>query len=208
MGSPWDPTATSGSSTSAPKASEGSRQTGTVTEFTTGISPNSGPQTIVAGPDGNMWFTERAGARIARTGTAVASCTANTGTVKLSPGLTSTPAIQTVKIKGTITGCEGDTFTQVQYKATLQTTATVACSALKGAGESATGTAQYKWTPKAKASTGTLSLLVTETPSVAFLGEVSLGSYSPLKLSGTTAGELYRQADLAAKKLARKPPNR
>ena len=43
-----------------------SHPAGTVTQYTTGISANSGPQEIVAGPDGNMWFTERAGSRIGR----------------------------------------------------------------------------------------------------------------------------------------------
>jgi streptogramin lyase len=30
----------------------------TITEFAAGISPNSGPNGITAGPDGNLWFTE------------------------------------------------------------------------------------------------------------------------------------------------------
>jgi streptogramin lyase len=34
---------------------------GAVTEFSAGISPNSGPLNIAAGPDGNLWFTEIAG---------------------------------------------------------------------------------------------------------------------------------------------------
>ena len=41
---------------------------GVVTEFTAGITPGSFPFNIVAGPDGNMWFTEyaAAGNRIGR----------------------------------------------------------------------------------------------------------------------------------------------
>ena len=31
---------------------------GEVTEFTTGITPNSLPAGIVAGPEGDLWFTE------------------------------------------------------------------------------------------------------------------------------------------------------
>ena len=34
---------------------------GEVTEFSAGISPNSGPAAIAAGPDGNLWFTEIVG---------------------------------------------------------------------------------------------------------------------------------------------------
>ena len=39
---------------------------GTVTEFSTGITPGSVPKSIAAGPDGNMWFTEAFGNRIGR----------------------------------------------------------------------------------------------------------------------------------------------
>jgi hypothetical protein len=31
---------------------------GQVTEFTAGLTLNSGPNRIAAGPDGNLWFTE------------------------------------------------------------------------------------------------------------------------------------------------------
>ncbi len=34
--------------------------------FSAGITPNSGPDGIAAGPDGNLWFTENAGGRIGR----------------------------------------------------------------------------------------------------------------------------------------------
>ena len=119
-----------------------------------------------------------------------ARCTSNSGTIKLSPGLTDTPAVQTMKIKGTLTGCGGDTFTGATYTATLKTEGPVSCSVLKGAGEAGTGSAKYKWTPKTKSSTGTLSLPLTETAGAALSGEVGAGSYSPLTLSGT-ATESY-----------------
>src|SRR5262249_43638639 len=35
-----------------------------INEFTTGITDGSAPREIVAGPDGNLWFTEQAGNRI------------------------------------------------------------------------------------------------------------------------------------------------
>jgi virginiamycin B lyase len=40
-----------------------------VTEFTTGVTAGSEPGSIVAGPDGNLWFTEMAGNRIGRIST-------------------------------------------------------------------------------------------------------------------------------------------
>jgi YVTN family beta-propeller protein len=124
-------------------------------------------------------------ASISYTVLAPESCTGNTGTVTLSPGLTDTAKIQTMKIKGTLTGCTGTPFTGATYTATLKTAGPVSCSVLTGASEAATGAAKYKWTPKAKASTGTLSMPLTEAPDIAFSGEVTSGSYAPLTLSGT-----------------------
>ncbi len=134
-----------------------------------------------------------------------ATCTTNSGTIKLSPGLTSTPAVQTVKIKGTLSGCTGDPFTTVAYTATLKTAVAVSCSVLKGAGEPASGAATYKWTPKAKPSkaTGTLGMLLTETPAVALSGAVTAGSYSPLTLSGT-ATESFTGGATCGEKVGKK----
>ncbi len=115
-----------------------------------------------------------------------AQCTTNTGTIKLSPGLTNTASVQTMKIKGTLSGCTGQPFTTVAYSATLKTAAAVSCSVLKGAGETASGASSYKWTPKTKPSTatGTLRMLLSETPGVALSGTVAAGPHSPLTLSG------------------------
>ena len=87
----------------------------------------------------------------------VAVCTGDSGTLKLSPGLTGAAAVQTVKIKGALSGCSGEGFTSASYSATLKTTGAVSCSVLTEAGEGASGAAKFKWTPKAKPSTGTLA---------------------------------------------------
>src|SRR5262249_57683041 len=39
---------------------------GVITEFSAGITPNSGPAGITRGPDGNLWFTESGSSRIGR----------------------------------------------------------------------------------------------------------------------------------------------
>ncbi len=118
-----------------------------------------------------------------------ALCASNTGTITLSPGLTNTAAPQTLKIRGALTGCAGESFTGATYKTTLKTAGAVACSVLTGAGEPASGAASLKWTPKAKPSTatGTLEMLLTETPSVALSGALTAGPFSPLTLAGKTS---------------------
>ena len=118
---------------------------------------------------------------------AAALCTGDSGTVTLSPGLTGTPTFQTLKIKGTLTGCRGANFTGVSYTATATTAAPVSCPVLTGAGEPATGAAKYKWTPTVKPSTGVLTVPLTETPGAALSGALTGGPYSPLPLSGTVS---------------------
>ncbi len=134
-------------------------------------------------------------ASISYTVVAQPTCTGNTGTITLSPGLTDTAAVQTMKVKGTLTGCVATPFTRVTYTATLKTAGPVSCPVLKTAGEPVTGATKYKWTPTAKASTGTLSMPLTETPEIAFSGEVTTGPHSPLTLTGT-ATEKYTGAAL------------
>ena len=45
--------------------------TGSFTEFTAGITAGSSPNAIAPGPDGNLWFSEAVGNRIARIGSGV-----------------------------------------------------------------------------------------------------------------------------------------
>ncbi len=124
---------------------------------------------------------------------AKATCTTNSGTITLSPGLTSTAVYQSMKIKGTLKGCTGEPFTEAKYTATLTTTGKATCSALSGPGAATFGSVKYVWTPKAKATTGTLSMPLSETAGVALSSELESGPYSPLTLSGT-ASESYTNA--------------
>ncbi len=138
-----------------------------------------------------------------------ASCTTNSGTVKLSPGLSNTAAVQTLKIKGTLSGCTGEAFTELSYKATLTSAGPLSCAALTGTGEAATGSATYKWMPKAKpaTATGPLSFALSESPSVGFSGEVATGSFSPLSFAGVTTAsyEGGSKCGVAEGKKAAKP---
>jgi hypothetical protein len=116
-----------------------------------------------------------------------AGCTGNSGTVKLSPGLTDDPVFQSVQIKGTLTGCTGEAFTEASYSATLTTTSRVACPALTGSGTAAFGSTKFAWEPKVKTTTGTSSTALTETAGSAFSDELETGPYGPATLSGTLA---------------------
>ncbi len=133
---------------------------------------------------------------------AQAICTGNTGKITLSPGVTSTPAAQTMRIKGTLTGCAGDTFTKAKYTATLTTAGSVSCSVFGGAGESATAVATYKWTPAAT-STGTLEMLLTEKAGIAFSGAVTTGARSPLTFAGTVKESYAKVAKCPTKKVTK-----
>jgi streptogramin lyase len=63
---------------------------GQVTEFTAGLTLNSGPNRIAAGPDGNLWFTQNVGGigRITPTGdiTEFAIPSPNSGPVEIAAG--------------------------------------------------------------------------------------------------------------------------
>jgi hypothetical protein len=132
---------------------------------------------------------------------AKATCSTNTGTITLSPGLTDTPAVQTAKLKGTLSGCTGEAFTNATYAATLKTTEPISCSLLPLAWETARGSAKFKWTPRAKASAATLRLLLTEKPEVGFSGEATSGPYSPLTFSGALTESYAGAATCSTKKV-------
>ena len=127
-------------------------------------------------------------------------CITNSASVKLTPGLTNTPAVQRMKIKGTLQGCEGEPFTAATYKGTLQTAGPVTCAALTEPSEPAIGTVKFKWTPATKPATsvGTMSVPFAAASTIQlvsneitfgrafeFSGEVQTGAHSPLAFTGT-----------------------
>jgi len=122
-----------------------------------------------------------------------ATCLTDTGLITLVPGLTRVAAIQTMKIEGTLGGCTGEQFKGAKYTAILKTAVPVSCSALPAAGNYATGTALYKWTPEARVSTGTLSMPLTETAAGALSGKLETGPFSPSPFLGTVT-EIYSNA--------------
>ena len=119
-----------------------------------------------------------------------AECTSNSGTITLKPGLTNTPSVQNVTIKGTLSGCTGEPFTKATYTATMKTQNSVSCVALDQE-ERVEGPAKFKWTPNAKASTGRLATALFEGETVAMVGEVLTGSYSPLTFTSEEMTEVF-----------------
>jgi YVTN family beta-propeller protein len=150
----------------------------------------------------HVWVTNRSkGTVFDIPASYTAECSGNAGTIKLSPGLTNTAAIQTLKIKGTLSGCAYEPFTEVAYTATLKTAGPVSCSVLAEAGEPATGSARFKWTPKAKPSksTGTLGMPLTGASEVTSSGKVTAGPYVPLMFTAAVTESWTGEATCGAK---------
>lgn len=109
------------------------------------------------------------------------SCDGDAGRLSISPGVVAEPAVQSVKIKGTLSGCSGGGFSSAKYTATLRTTEAVDCGSLGGAGVTAAGPISLTWQPKAKKarSVGSFSVVLTEAPDAELGGSLESGPFSP-----------------------------
>ena len=165
---------------------------GSGTLYTSTTGPHSYIVTVKS-KDGGVATKE-----IAYTVVAVkAACSHNQGKAAYSPGLTDTPAVQMVKLKGNLSGCSGSNYTSATYTATLRTNGPIACNAMTGnPGEPASGALSVKWRPKGKAtsSTGTITINATSVPNAAIAGTLSTGPFSPATLSGSMS-ETFAGAD-------------
>jgi hypothetical protein len=131
-----------------------------------------------------------AAAGAASAGAETGTCTEMSAKIKLSPGLTATPMVQTISIKGTLTGCTGSTVTGAKFVAHMKTAEPVSCSVLKGPGAvELESSIVIKWSPKIKgqgSSMGTFSMPLTENPAgVSFGGPLESGPFSSDSISGT-----------------------
>jgi hypothetical protein len=117
-------------------------------------------------------------------------CSHDEGRAAYSPGLSSSAATQTIKLKGSLTGCTGGPYSSASYAGTLQSADRLDCSTLtKSPGAPAEGTLTVKWLPKAKAgiSTGSVTIEVTETAGAALDGKLITGPFSKSSFSGTVS---------------------
>jgi hypothetical protein len=140
-----------------------------------------------------------------------ASCAVDSGTIKLSPGLTETPAVQTVSVKGTFSECDGGPESG-SYKAKFQTTGPAGCGLLAGTEEltPSTGTLSVKWQPHEEGkSTGTLQFPVGEGELAALTGSLSGGPFGEAtSLTSAFVSESFKggpTCGLAEGKKAAKP---
>jgi hypothetical protein len=119
---------------------------------------------------------------------AATTCTGNSGSIKLSPGLQQSAHVQNITIKGTLSGCTGSTVTGASYVAHLKTTNAVSCTALESAGEAATGSIVIKWSPHGQGnSNGTFSMPLTDAAAVNIGGTLEGGPFPGATLSGTVS---------------------
>lgn len=113
------------------------------------------------------------------------TCSGGSATITLSPGLTNSPKVQTVKVKGSLSGCTGQ-VTSAKFKANLKTAEPVTCAALSGAGVAATGAISMTWLPRfSGGSEGTLNIPLTEAPEASFGGFLKEGRFPNQTLTGT-----------------------
>jgi hypothetical protein len=138
------------------------------------------------------------------------SITCNTnGSIKLSPGLSESPTVQNIQLKGTLSSCTG-METEVKggkYNAHLKTAEPVTCKALSGPGvpSSPESGIILKWTPHGGGnSLGTFSMPLTELLST-LSGKITSGPFMEDTISGNVLQSYSGKCgESSGKKMAKK----
>jgi hypothetical protein len=124
-------------------------------------------------------------------------CEQNQGTIKLSPGLSETPHVQNITVKGTLGGCAGPlSVTGAKYTAHLRTTEEVTCATLASVFAEPKTTALsvvVKFSPGASgSSTGSLLMPLSEAALEGFGGTLEGGPFkAPAAFSAAVLGESF-----------------
>lgn len=109
-------------------------------------------------------------------------CTTNAGKIALSPGITETPAVQSMTVSGEIKGCDGPMdFESGKYVGHLYTTEAITCSALGSATLEGTNSKSFsiKWLPlEAGTSKGSMVMPLSEAPMTGMSGTLTGGVFS------------------------------
>ena len=150
-----------------------------------GTSGPSGPAEVTTGGEGGNG------------GGTTETCEQDTGTIKLSPGLTETPHVQSITVKGELGGCDGPLDIEGgRYAAHLKTIGQVTCSALQSLSAEPTTEASLvlvKWLPsESGVSHGSLSVPITEVFGEGLQGSLSGGPFtSPAGVSAASLTESF-----------------
>lgn len=124
-------------------------------------------------------------------------CELNSGTIKLSPGLTETPAVQNITIKGAFKECGGklgmESGTYIEH---LRSTEEMSCATLQSASLTPTTEAtslSVKWAPAQEGkSKGSLIIPITETPLTGLTGTLNGGPFaSPTTIAASSVTESF-----------------
>lgn len=128
------------------------------------------------------------------------TCEQNVGTIKLSPGLSETPHLQSVTVSGELKGCDGPLgFESAKYTDHLKTSEEVTCAALTSAAiESLTTpvSLSLKWTPhEFGTSHGALLIPISELAITGVSGTLEGGPFAtPTTVSATSVYESFTGA--------------
>jgi hypothetical protein len=118
-------------------------------------------------------------------------CETAAGTLKLSPGLSETPHVQDVTLKGTLSGCDGPVAIEsAAFTDHLVTNEEVTCAVLASlASEPTTSSTSLsvKWAPReAGTSHGSLAVPITEAGGATVTGQLEGGPFgAPAPVSGS-----------------------
>jgi hypothetical protein len=127
----------------------------------------------------------------------VETCEQSGGTIKLSPGLSETPHVQNITVKGELTGCDGPLGIESgTYLEHLKSTEEVTCSALLSSSLEPTTAAvslSVKWTPSEEGkSNGSLLLPLSEASFTGLSGTLEGGPFAaPTSVSAAAVYESF-----------------
>lgn len=125
------------------------------------------------------------------------TCEQNQGTIKLSPGLSATPHVQSITVKGQLKGCNGaKDVNEATYVAHLKTTEEVTCSTLTSLSAEPTTTPvslTVNWSPtEAGSSKGALVMPLTEAFGSSLGGTLEGGPFeSPASIFAASVYESF-----------------
>jgi hypothetical protein len=130
----------------------------------------------------------------------VETCESSQGTIKLSPGLSETPHVQSLTVKGRFSGCSGPLGVEsATFADRLKTTEEVTCSALSSASiepTTAPVSLSVKWSPSEEgASKGSLLLPLSEAAISGLGGTFEKGPFaSPTSVQSGPIAESFTAA--------------